>query len=245
MNVSSEEKLSQIEQQGELISNLTGANEGIPPIETRLRHNILRMPKEIQRASGIVVYGRRIKSLLFSTDIAIIKNCDADAIFCVYPFTAQRAISAAVIHAASAPVFCGTGGGTTQGMRAIYLAMDAENQGATGVVFNAPMPNRDLRSAASILDIPIVITITNESTDISERIDSGAAILNVAGGAKTPQLVRTIRNEYPKVPIMASGGKTSESILETIAAGANAIVYTPPSSGELFRGLMDHYREGN
>ena len=26
-------------------------------------------------------------------------------------------------------------------------------------------------------------------------------------------------------------------------AGANAIVYTPPSSGELFRSLMDSYRE--
>ena len=156
--------------------------DGIPPIESRLRHNILRMPSEIEKASGIVVYGRRIKSLLYSTDIAIIRNCDADAIFCVYPFTAQRAVSSMVLHAASAPVFCGVGGGTTQGMRAAYLAMDAENQGAMGVVLNAPIPNRDLRTIARVLDVPIVVTVVNEREDVGKRLDSGAAILNVAGG---------------------------------------------------------------
>ncbi len=216
--------------------------EGIPPIESRLRHNILRMPKEIEQASGIVVYGRRIRSLLYSTDIAIIRNCDADAVFCVYPFTAQRAISAAVIHAASVPVFCGVGGGTTQGTRAAYLAMDAENQGAMGVVLNSPIPNRDLRLVARVLDIPIVITVTNENTDIKKRIDSGATIINVAGAAKTTEIVAKIRCEYPRVPIIASGGRSGEAITATIKAGANAIVYTPPSSGELFRALMDDYR---
>lgn len=218
-------------------------DEPIPPIESRLRHNILRLPKAIQEASGIVVYGRRIKSLLYSTDIAIIKNCDADAIFCVYPFTAQRTISSSVIRVASMPVFCGVGGGTTQGSRAVYLAMDAENQGAMGVVLNAPIPNRDLRMITTIIDIPIVVTVTTETTDVGARIDSGASIINVAGGAKTAQIVQKIRNEFPRVPIIASGGRTDDTIRATIEAGANAIVYTPPSGGELFRELMDKYRE--
>ena len=59
----------------------------IPLVESRLRHHILEMPKEILKASGIVIFGRRIKSLVFTTDLAIIKNCDADAVFAVYPFT--------------------------------------------------------------------------------------------------------------------------------------------------------------
>lgn len=40
-----------------------------PNAESRLRHNILEMPKEIRQASGIVIYGRRIKSLVFTTDL--------------------------------------------------------------------------------------------------------------------------------------------------------------------------------
>ncbi|MBQ5324067.1 MAG: hydrolase, partial [Oscillospiraceae bacterium] len=69
----------------------------MPKIESRLRHNILEMPKSIYEASGILVYGRRIKSLVFTTDIAIIRNCDADAVLAVYPFTPQQVIGDAII----------------------------------------------------------------------------------------------------------------------------------------------------
>jgi len=97
-----------------------------PQVDSRLRHSILEMPVGIRKASGIVIYGRRIKSLVFTTDLAIIKNCDADAVFAVYPFTPQQSISDAIIKASYIPVFCGVGGGTTQGLRTVSLAKDAE-----------------------------------------------------------------------------------------------------------------------
>lgn len=215
----------------------------IPYIETKLRHNILYMPKEIRQASGIVIYGRRIKSLIFSTDLAIIKNCDADAVFAVYPFTPQQSISDAIIKASYIPVFCGVGGGTTQGLRTISLAKDAESQGAMGVVLNAPVTNMNLLAVSKAIDIPTVITVVDESTDIKSRIECGAAILNVAAAAKTPQIVAKIRKDFPDVPIIASGGNTPENILATIEAGANAITYTPPSTQELFKITMAKYRE--
>lgn len=68
-----------------------------PTVDSSLRH-ILRMPRECYAASGIVINGRRIKSLVFTTDIAIIRNCDADAVFAVYPFTPQQAISNAITY---------------------------------------------------------------------------------------------------------------------------------------------------
>lgn len=216
--------------------------EGIAPIESRLRYNILRMPEEVQQASGIVVFGRRIKSLIFSTDVAIIRNCDADAVFCVYPFTAQRAVSAEIIHAASAPVFCGCGGGVTQGTRAVYLARDAENQGAMGVVFNDAFPDEDLSQVARVVDVPIIITVASERTDVASRVANGASIINVAAGKKTPELVASIRKQFPKLPIIATGGKASESLVATIEAGANAIVFMPPSPAELYRVYMESYR---
>lgn len=98
-----------------------------PNVESRLRH-ILRMPQEVYSASGIVVNGRRLKSFVFTTDLAIIRNCDADAVFAVYPFTPQQAISHAIIQASYIPVFCGVGGGTTKGMRTLQLAQDVEGQ---------------------------------------------------------------------------------------------------------------------
>ena len=215
----------------------------IPRIESSLRHGILKMPEATYAASGIVINGRRIKSLVFTTDLAIIRNCDADAVFAVYPFTTQQAISDAIIKAAYVPVFCGVGGGTTKGIRTVTLAKDVESQGAMGVVLNAPISNPNLRAVSKVVDIPVIITVVSASTNVARRLDAGASILNVAGAEETPEIVRKIRAEFPNVPIIASGGNTNESIQRTIEAGANAITYTPPTTRELFRATMSKYRE--
>ena len=215
----------------------------MPRVESSLRHQILKMPEATYEASGIVVNGRRIKSFVFTTDLAIIRNCDADAVFAVYPFTPQQAISEAIIKAAYVPVFCGVGGGTTKGIRTVRIAKDVESQGAMGVVLNAPISNPNLMAVARAIDIPVVITVVSGETNIARRLDAGASILNVAGAAETPRIVRKIREQFPDVPIIASGGNTNETIRETIRAGANAITYTPPSTCELFKATMSKYRE--
>ncbi|MBQ9946499.1 MAG: hydrolase [Clostridia bacterium] len=215
----------------------------IPEFESKLRHNILRVPEEAYGCSGISIFGRRIKTFIFSTDIAIIRNCDADAVFAVYPFTPQIAISEAIIKNSYIPVFCGVGGGTTQGERTVALAKDCEAQGAMGVVLNAPVSDSNITAVEKAIDIPVVITVVNEETDIKARLDAGAAILNVAAAENTARLVKSIRERFPDVPIIATGGPTGETIRKTVEAGANAITYTPPSAKELFSALMDKYRD--
>lgn len=215
----------------------------IPHVESKLRsHNIVTMPEEIYKASGMVIMGRRIKSLVFSTDIAIIRNCNADAVLAVYPFTPQPIIADAIIASSGLPVFCGVGGGTTKGPRVVSLAKDAEAQGAMAVVLNAPIPNDIVSEIADVVDIPIVMTVLNEKTDIQARLDAGANIMNVSAAARTPEVVRSIRRSFPDVPIIATGGPTTESIIRTIEAGANAISFTPPTAMDLFHGIMTRYR---
>ena len=202
-----------------------------------------QLPLSCYQASGIVVNGRRIKSLVFTTDLAIIRNCDADAVFAVYPFTPQSAISHALINGSYIPVFCGCGGGTTKGLRTLSLAQDVEGQGAMGIVLNAPISDLNLLAVTKVVDIPVIITVISEETDIAVRLASGASILNVAAGPGTAALVQKIRRDFPEVPIIASGGNTEGSIQATIAAGANAITFTPPSTAELFKSMMANYRE--
>ncbi len=214
-----------------------------PSIESKLRHNIVRLPVEIRKASGIVIWGRRIKSLVFTTDIAIIRNCDADAVLAVYPFTPQQAISSCIIQSAYIPVFCGVGGSLTKGIRSISMAKDAEAMGAMGVVVNAAVSNVNLAAIAATVDIPVVVTVVTPDTDIAARIAAGASILNVSAADKTPGLVRKIRESHPEFPIIATGGPTPESVAETVEAGANAISITPPSTKALFSAIMKNYRE--
>lgn len=203
---------------------------------------MIKVPTCISECSGIRVFGRRIKSLAFTTDVAIIRNINADAIIAVYPFTPQPAITRAVMTAADMPVFAGVGGGVTRGSRVVNLANDAEQEGAFGVVVNAPTENETVTRLKSILDIPVVVTVVSERTDIAARLNAGRG---------HPQRVRRRQDSrdralHPgKIPRRGHHrhrGPTDESILETIRAGANAITYTPPSNGELFAVSMERYR---
>lgn len=212
-------------------------------IKGYLRDFRIDVPEVIYECRGLKIFGRRIKSIVFSTDVSIIRNCNADAVIAVYPFTPQPVITQAVMIAADCPVFVGVGGGLTKGERVINLARHAEYQGATGVVMNAPTSNDTIREVAKIVDLPIVVTVVKED-DIQARLDAGVQIFNVSAAAKTPELVAKIRSEYPDVPIMATGGPTDATIKATIEAGADAITWTPPTNGEVFRDIMEAYRKG-
>ncbi|WP_294377531.1 hydrolase [uncultured Clostridium sp.] len=222
--------------------NTNKKSKFIPEITGALRKRVVEVPQIIRECSGIKIFGKRIKSLLFSTDVAIIKNSDADAIIAVYPFTPQPIITQALVSTADVPVFCGVGGGTTQGKRVVNLALDAEFKGAMGVVVNAPTSNEIIEKIRDTIDIPVIVTVISEDEDIKKRIESGATILNVSGGKNTAKIVRNIRKMYPEFPIIATGGPTDETIKETIEAGANAITFTPPTSASIMGDLMDVYR---
>ena len=160
-------------------------------VDGTLRKFALRVPEVIYQCSGIMVFGKRIKSLVFSTDLSIIKNVNADAIIAVYPFTPQPIITQALLLAADIPVFAGVGGGLTQGQRVVNLAMFAEMQGVTGVVLNAPTASAVVSHVAETIDIPVVLTVARADTDFDERIKAGADIFNVSAAAET--LVRRKR----------------------------------------------------
>lgn len=215
------------------------------PIDGTLRKFSLRVPEVIRECSGITVFGKRIKSLVFSTDVAIIKNVNADAVIAVYPFTPQPVITQAILQVSDIPVFVGVGGGLTKGQRVLSLSVFAEMQGATGVVLNAPTSNEVISKISQTVDIPTIVTIVRDDEDIDARIEAGASILNVSGAARTADIIRKIREKHHDIPIIATGGPTEDSIKATIDAGANAITWTPPSNGEIFKSVMAAYRNGD
>ncbi|MBD3662173.1 MAG: hydrolase [Arenibacter algicola] len=214
----------------------------VPSFGSKLRKNIVEVPEAINTCSGIRVFGQLLKSFLFCTDVAIIRNTNANAIIAVYPFTPQPLISHALILAADKPIFCGVGCGITTGKRSVELALHAEFQGALGVVLNKPTPNELIARLKSKIDIPVAIIMVSEKDDIKGRIAAVVDIFNVSGAGKTADIVKRIRDIDSDIAILATGGHIEEDIIRTIEAGANAISYTPPSTSELFKDIMLKYR---
>lgn len=218
-------------------------NRQMPKITSSLRTHLVSVPSCIRKATGILINGKRIKSVLFSTDVALISNCDADAIIAVYPFTPTLQITKAIIEVAQGPVLVGVGGGTTAGDRVKEIALDAELHGALAVVLNAPTKTEFVQELQERIDIPIVLTIVSLDEDLKERmLHTGADIINVSGGKNTVAIIKALRAIDPYFPIIATGGPTEETINEVILAGANAVTFTPPTSAEIFKEMMEKYR---
>ena len=55
----------------------------MPRVETSLRKKIITVPDVIYKASGILLMRRRIKSLIFTTDISIMRNHNGNALMVV------------------------------------------------------------------------------------------------------------------------------------------------------------------
>ena len=214
------------------------------PIEGRLRKAPLRVPDLYEQCGGFTLFGRRIRSLIYSTDVAVIRNSNADAVFAVYPFTAQPAITQALLTVAEAPLFVGVGGGTTTGRRAAELAAVSEMQGAAGVVLNSPATTEMVAQIATTVDIPVVATITAFDDAAAEKVYAGARIVNVAAGRNTAKVIAELRAAFPNLPIIATGGHDATTAQATVAAGANALIWAPPSVIQLQKDMMTRYRAG-
>ncbi|MDO5563794.1 MAG: hydrolase [Eubacteriales bacterium] len=215
----------------------------IPTYNGILRGHSLSVPEAVYKCTGINIFGKRIKSLVFSTDVAIIKNINTDAVLCVYPFTPQPLVAQALISVSDVPVFVGVGGGLTKGIRAVRLAEYAEHQGAFGVIVNAPIKPEIISEIKKRVELPVLATIVSIKQDIKERIEAGADILNIAASYNTPEVIKYVKSFNKKIPIIATGGPSDDTIMQTIEAGANAITYTPPSNAEIFAKSMQEYRE--
>lgn len=202
----------------------------------------LAVPAVIRTAPGIFVQGRRIRSLVFSTDLAVICHCNADAVLAVYPFTCQPAITQALVAASQRPVFNGVGGSITHGERCVEVALHSEMQGVAAVVVNTSIPIGTVEALLSRVNVPVVVTVCADDEVAARQIEAGATMVNVAAGIRTAEVVAALRGRYPSLPIIATGGRSDEAIVRTIAAGADAISWTPPDIRELERAVMEKAR---
>lgn len=219
------------------------SQDKIPSVLSDLRQEVVTVPDVIQTCSGIRIYGRLIRSILFSTDVAVLANHNADAVLAVYPFTPSPAIIKSIMLVSSVPVLAGVGGGLTKGKRSANMSLLSESEGAYAVVVNGPTDVATIQEINKVADIPIIYTVVSEQADVASRIEAGVDILNVSCGPDTPQVVRKLREQFPDFPIIATGGPTDETIQAAIQAGANAITYTAPTTASLFKAKMEKYRK--
>ncbi len=212
-------------------------------LHSHFRKCELPIPSVLNEATGIEMLGRTIKSFVYSTDPYIIRNCNADAVLALAPFTCQSIITEMLIKLAERPVFVGVAGAITNGLRSVELARVAEAQGAAGVCISPGADVFTVESIANSVDVPVIVSVAGYDQFSMDKISAGASMINVVAGRQTAEVTRMYRENNPDMIILATSGKTSESALSTIGSGADALSWTPPSIIEIERRLMQNTRD--
>lgn len=196
-----------------------------------------------EQCEGILLNNTLVKSILFSTDLALIENSDCDAILAVYPFAPSSKIMETLIRFSNKPVICGVGGGKTQGKKSIAMAVEAERLGACAVIVNQPFKNRDIQEMKKHIAIPVISSVSTTAFDFEKRIASGISVFNISGGTNTHEIMQFLNKNHPHIPYICTGGKSLAHITKAVENNARAIVLTPPSNANLFKRIMKSYRE--
>lgn len=207
-----------------------------------LSANKFHIPDVIAESPGIQVGNHLVHSILLSTDLAYIQNLEADSIMTVNPFNKSNELDKVIVDFASKPVFCDIGGGLLREEQTIKLAKGAFDVGAAGVVITKPTAPEIIKNIRAEIDGTLIYTIMFDAEPIQDLLDAGVDIFNISTGEITVDTVAKIRDRFPEMKIMASGGPHDSSIRETIKAGADAIVFNPPTATEILRTVFDEYR---
>ncbi len=197
-----------------------------------------------ENCSGLPLGDWNIKSIIFSTDVALIENNDSDAVLAVYPFPPSRKIMETLILFSNKPVICGIGGGITKGKNALEMAITAEELGAAAVIVNQPFNNRDIKKIRQKISIPIISSISTMGFDFQKRIDAGVSIFHITGGKNTQAIIRYLHENFSSIPLICTAGKTIDNLNAVLEENVHAVVLTPPSNGDLFKNIMQNYRSG-
>ena len=215
--------------------------DGPNPIENRISSSAARVPDIISCTSGITVQGRQLHSFAFTTDAAIIRNTNADAILAVYPFTGEPVITQPY-SPCPGPAVRRRGRWHHHRPARHPTRHDGRDAGCGGR--GAQRAGAALHGVrrARITNTPVIATVLTCDDELDEKIEARRSIINVAAGRRTPDVVQQIRQRHPSIPLLASGGSTDESMAETIVAGANALTWTPPNAQEMQRLMMMRYR---
>lgn len=210
-----------------------------------LSANRFEIPEAIYECRGIQIGSKSIRSILLSTDLSFVENITADSIMAVHPFEKSGKMDKVLIDYCQKPVFSDIGGGLMNQHKTIEAALKASKAGAAGLVISKPTPPEVISEVRSKVDNLLIYTVIFNEEPIEQLYDAGVDIFNVATGEFTAESVFSIKNRVPNIHIMASGGPYNSTIRETIQAGAEAIVFNPPTATEMMRSVFDDFRNGN
>lgn len=167
-----------------------------------------RFPAASASAAAFAFSGGASSRWCFPRMWPIIKNINADAVIAVYPFTPQPAITQAILSVSEVPGVCRGGGWPHQWAEVgQHRRLCRASGGLWAGVQRLHHRGGHSGHQGDGGDPAGVHGGVGAGRTWPGSWAAGVDFLNVSGAARTPEIVAHIREIFPEVPIIATGGR--------------------------------------
>ncbi|MHC5354344.1 hypothetical protein ACYSNX_09205 [Myroides sp. LJL115] len=115
------------------------------------------------------------------------------------------------------------------------MAVEAEQLGVSTVIVNQPFKNLDILKIKQRISIPIISSVSSLNFTFKERFESEVSFFNIMGRKNTIHIIDYLRENFPDIPFVWTGGKTMSNLSEVLDKKVYRVVLTSPPNGDLFK----------
>ena len=102
-----------------------------------------------------------------------------------------------------------------------------DGTGASGLYAGRWLSDRALKRICSESSLPVICATGPGRDEISSKIEAGASALCLRGQDISKNRINSLHEAYPYIPVIASCGRSKKTMLNSVKAGVNAVIFKP------------------
>lgn len=176
---------------------------------------------------GIELNGRLIRSILVTSNLYEMIKTDADAIWTDFHIFPGKPHILKILSSVKKPVIVRIANRwSTTATLTETLKVLADN-GTAGLYVDTNCPTPKLLTICTNSSIPVLAGSSPELSVIAPKFDAGISAVCVAGKTISLGQINSIREKYPRLPVIACCHRSVQVINHSIHSGAGAVAFKP------------------
>jgi hypothetical protein len=193
-----------------------------------------RMPLSLYQTYGVNINGTTIYSILCIKSERQIKETEADAILADFWLAPDKKRLMNLVSATQKPIFISLKKGVSKTEKIIYKAKMYEEAGVSAIFTSNLITPSVIEKIRSSIEIPIISKSDPNPESIIAKHRAGADIICIMGMEISRDLLETVKQTFPFLSFLSFSGNSEEIIVNSLASGADAIIYNPWSTVDYF-----------
>lgn len=184
-------------------------------------------PEFLSSAKGFRLKNRLVHAILYTRDKLNMKTTNADAIMTNFFLIPGGKRARSMLLKTGRPFIFPVHFRFIFLLGLSNLIKKLEISGAAGLFVAGWLPDEILKKLCKQASLPVISATAPRLDKIFSKIEAGAYAVCLPGKYVSKKMIRILHESYPFVPVIASCGRSEDSMLSCLKSGVDAVMYRP------------------